>query len=228
MNLADRIQKLRKKRGISQEGLAEQLGVTRQAVSKWEGDQCAPDLEKIIMLSDFFEVTTDYLLKGVEAEAQGKGKEVQAGEQTAAQAVRAVDTRIFAVIGTAFNLIGLISATIIWIEQQRAYSIAVGLLIMIMGCTIFAVGYMNGTKSTKATTLKRFLQVNVWIVGFIPWFCCYNLATCSIWGVYPRIAPVPLIINSLYMYALGWGMYILGCAAVDLWIVWKERSQKTT
>lgn len=66
MNLADRIQYLRKAQGISQEGLADQLGVSRQAVSKWESEQSMPDLDKIISLSDYFEVTTDYLLKGIE------------------------------------------------------------------------------------------------------------------------------------------------------------------
>ena len=70
MNLSDRIQYLRKARGISQEGLADQLGVSRQAVSKWESEQSMPDLDKIISMSDYFEVTTDYLLKGVEPVVQ--------------------------------------------------------------------------------------------------------------------------------------------------------------
>ena len=66
MNVADRIQSLRKIKGISQEQLAEAIGVSRQAVSKWESEQSTPDLEKIILMSDFFDVTTDYLLKGIE------------------------------------------------------------------------------------------------------------------------------------------------------------------
>ena len=70
MNLSDRIQYLRKSRGISQEGLADQLGVSRQAVSKWESEQSMPDLDKIISMSDYFEVTTDYLLKGMEPVVQ--------------------------------------------------------------------------------------------------------------------------------------------------------------
>ena len=70
MNLSDRIQYLRKVRGISQEGLADQLGVSRQAVSKWESEQSMPDLDKIISMSDYFEVTTDYLLKGIEPVVQ--------------------------------------------------------------------------------------------------------------------------------------------------------------
>lgn len=66
MNIADRIQYLRKQKGLSQEELAEMVGVSRQSVSKWESEQSIPDLEKIIIMSDIFEVTTDYILKGVE------------------------------------------------------------------------------------------------------------------------------------------------------------------
>lgn len=63
MILADKIILLRKRKGWSQEELAEQLGVTRQSVSKWEGAQSVPDIPKIIQMSELFGVTTDYLLK---------------------------------------------------------------------------------------------------------------------------------------------------------------------
>ena len=63
-NLAKRIVLLRKAKGLSQEALAEVLGVSRQAVSKWESGQSLPDLDKVIVLSTYFEVSTDYLLKG--------------------------------------------------------------------------------------------------------------------------------------------------------------------
>lgn len=53
MKLSERIQHLRKSRGMSQEELAEKIGVSRQAVSKWESEQSMPDLEKVILLSDF-------------------------------------------------------------------------------------------------------------------------------------------------------------------------------
>lgn len=63
MILADKITDLRKKNGWSQEELANQLGVSRQAVSKWESASSIPDLDKIIKLSNIFCVSTDYLLK---------------------------------------------------------------------------------------------------------------------------------------------------------------------
>ena len=63
MSMADRIQNLRKAKGLSQEELADKIGVSRQAVSKWESEQSTPDIEKIISMSEIFEVTTDYILK---------------------------------------------------------------------------------------------------------------------------------------------------------------------
>ena len=63
MIIADKIIDLRKKAGWSQEELAEKLGVSRQSVSKWEGAQSIPDMNKILQLSDLFGVSTDYLLK---------------------------------------------------------------------------------------------------------------------------------------------------------------------
>lgn len=63
MILADKITELRKKSGWSQEELAAQLHVSRQSVSKWEGAQSMPDLDKIIAMANIFGVSTDYLLK---------------------------------------------------------------------------------------------------------------------------------------------------------------------
>ena len=63
MILADKIIRLRKKNGWSQEELANKLGVSRQAVSKWEAAQTVPDLNRILSLASLFSVTTDYLLK---------------------------------------------------------------------------------------------------------------------------------------------------------------------
>ena len=62
MDIGHRVQAFRRKAGLSQEALAEHLGVTRQSVSKWELGQALPDVEKIVLLSRLFEVTTDSLL----------------------------------------------------------------------------------------------------------------------------------------------------------------------
>ena len=71
MILADKILELRKQNGWSQEELADKLGVSRQAVSKWEGAQSIPDMERIIALSRLFGVSTDLLVKD-EIDVMGK------------------------------------------------------------------------------------------------------------------------------------------------------------
>ena len=63
MTLGARLQELRLRRGMSQDALADKLGVSRQAVSKWERDEATPDLDKIIKLSEFYGISLDALLK---------------------------------------------------------------------------------------------------------------------------------------------------------------------
>lgn len=67
MTLGEKLQRLRKARGMSQEELAGMLSVTRQTVSKWERGQSSPELEYISQLSDLFGVTADYLIKPTDA-----------------------------------------------------------------------------------------------------------------------------------------------------------------
>lgn len=64
MNLGERIYKLRTEKNLSQGDLAERLEVSRQSISKWENNNAVPDLEKIIALSEIFEVSLDELVKG--------------------------------------------------------------------------------------------------------------------------------------------------------------------
>ncbi len=63
MDFADKLLKLRTQCGYSQEALAEKLNVSRQAVSKWELGTTLPETDKVITISEFFNVSTDYLLK---------------------------------------------------------------------------------------------------------------------------------------------------------------------
>ena len=62
MDIAEKIIKLRKANGWSQEDLAEKLYVSRQAISRWENGTALPDAENVLQISKLFQVTTDYLL----------------------------------------------------------------------------------------------------------------------------------------------------------------------
>ena len=68
MNLSNKIYEMRKAHGLSQEQLAEKLGVSRQSVSKWESGESIPELERLVEISKTFNVTTDYLLKESEVD----------------------------------------------------------------------------------------------------------------------------------------------------------------
>lgn len=70
MTIGDRIAKYRRNQGLSQEELAEKLGISRQSVSKWERNESLPEADKIPLLAQVFSITTDELLTGEEPQAQ--------------------------------------------------------------------------------------------------------------------------------------------------------------
>ncbi len=63
MNFSDKVRKLRIQNNLSQEELSEKLDVSRQTISKWEAGNTFPEIEKLISMSDFFQVSIDYLLR---------------------------------------------------------------------------------------------------------------------------------------------------------------------
>ncbi|PHF49039.1 transcriptional regulator [Bacillus pseudomycoides] len=66
MNLGPQLKKFRESKNFSQEDVARKVGVTRQAVYKWESNKSYPDIDNLILLSELFEVTIDELIKGSE------------------------------------------------------------------------------------------------------------------------------------------------------------------
>lgn len=66
MSFGERLYKVRKDAGISQEQLAEIMEVSRQSVSKWESDKAYPEMNRLVFLSDYFHVSLDYLMRGEE------------------------------------------------------------------------------------------------------------------------------------------------------------------
>lgn len=207
MNIADRIQHLRKSKGISQEELADKIGVSRQAVSKWESEQSIPDIEKIILLSDYFETTTDFLLRGIES--------VQELEKKYSAAV-------FAVAGTILNAIGLVSSVVIWIERQMVFAVGVGLVIMLLGTGIFLIGQLIDTKD-KRKAKYFFILPSIWILLFIPLSCCFNIFDGVMGGFAGQLAPIPLLGNSFLTFGFYWIVYIAICVAVDIFMIKEKR-----
>ena len=68
MNFNEKLIKLRKERGLSQEELGAAVGVSRQTISKWELAQSYPDFQKLVLLSDYFKISVDTLVKDIDVE----------------------------------------------------------------------------------------------------------------------------------------------------------------
>ena len=147
MNISDRIQSLRKARGITQEQLADAVGVSRQAVSKWEAEQSVPDLERIVAMAEYFDVTTDYLLRGIEP-----APTVQARERATA--------RTMSIIPPALDAAGLILGGGLWFEYQNWLCVAVMLIFQLAAVTVWLL--------TKGERPRWFWAVNVWFLSVIP------------------------------------------------------------
>ena len=203
MNIADRIQSLRKTKGISQEELADKIGVSRQAISKWESEQSVPEIDKVIFMSDYFEVTTDYILKGIETREQVKERPP-------------LDANVFAASATFLILIGLILACVIWYERQTAVALAVGGILMAMGCLNFCVGAAFATKNVQRAKCL-FWTINIWPLTFVPLSCIYNMLL----GSFP--APYPLLLNPITALPVFWLVYIGFCLCVVFLQVKKYR-----
>lgn len=203
MDIADRIQRSRKAKGMSQEALADLLGVSRQAVSKWESGQSIPDMEKIILLSDHFGTTTDFLLKGISPADEPEKK---------------CSAMIFSIIATILNAAGLVISIAIWIEWQTIFAVGTGIIIMLAGTGIFLAGQAIDAKD-KPGALRFFILPGVWILLLIPLSCCFNILDGLFGGYSGMPAPIPLSGNSFWTFGLCWMAYLTICAAVDISIV---------
>ena len=147
MNISDRIQSLRKAKGITQEHLADAVGVSRQAVSKWEAEQSVPDLERVVAMAEYFDVTTDYILRGIEpAPKKSSGSRVS--------------PRTMCIIATALDAAGLILGGGLWFEYQNWLCVAVMLIFQLAAVTVWLL--------TKGERPRWFWAVNVWFLSVIP------------------------------------------------------------
>ena len=186
MNIGDRILCLRKTKGISQEELADKVGVSRQAVSKWESEQSTPDLDKVIIMSDYFEVTTYYILKGIEPP-----KQADKNNSTASQ--------ILYLASTAFLAIGLFCAFGAWYAEQSAESIWGSMIIQVVGVVAYFIGKL--ISQIRAPFMIKWL--NLIIATFMP---ISLVVTFLVGGV---VAPYPLDIISGMVFAVVYILVIL-------------------
>lgn len=213
MNLADRIQSLRKAKGLSQEELADQIGVSRQSISKWEGEQSTPDIDKVLLLSEYFEVTTDYLLKGIEEHRDEKRRSVPIGALITA--------------ATALIWVGLLIASVYWERKENLAAALPGLLVMVLGL----VGFSCGLYFTSREGLKKarctFWAINIWGLAFPLFSLFYNSIYTSYDAPYPIIGRYRLDPSFDAMPSILFFLaYLALCCTVTIFAICRYRHAK--
>lgn len=196
MPLSQKIQTLRKERNLTQEALADQLNVSRQALSKWELGVSTPEADKIVQLSEFFNVSTDYLLKET------------IKENTKTQSTF-INPSFSVILPISIELIGLI----VLINLFDYYYL--GYIIQILGVVLFeflsSINHLSNQFS-KVSLLKSkyiFTIISVWLISLGPIFELINR--------FDKIIFYFIRINlSLYRMFFIYGVYFVFCSITTL------------
>ncbi len=177
MTFKDRLVRLRKGRGLSQEELAAEINVSRQAISKWENGDAMPDVDKIISLADLFDVTIDWLLRGIKPES-GESQPSplpQPDESCPTSQQHAADkfSPIVMCVGWCMAALGLVMMLFGQFYMYSSRLVMVGIMLQITSIILpIACAIQLGNHNPEARTdfLKNFWRVNVWFIALAPTF----------------------------------------------------------
>ncbi len=141
MSIGNRISELRKKHNYSQEYVAEQLDVSRQAVSKWEQDQTSPDTNNLIALARLFGVSVEYLATGKTVdEPQNSNEKSSTPEELPDQ------TGANRLLGIILLVIGIVFCVVMWLVKAPSWLItltAISFAFVVCFILIFAGKFNN-------------------------------------------------------------------------------------
>ena len=193
MTLANRIKKLRRRNDLSEAELAYLLKVSKEDVMKWEND-IYPNLDEIKSLSEVFNVSCDYLINGKEKDE--------------------TDARIFFVVGSFLNFVGLMVSLMIWFEEQSVLSVPTGLMIMAVGCMVYYIGQFVGNHKKEASFY--FWLINIWFLSLIPIAIIFNFIQSVVEGYFYSLAPLPMVGNNGFGFILCWIFYFAICILFDI------------
>lgn len=168
MILADKIITLRKANGWSQEELADQLNVSRQAVSKWESAASIPDLDKIIKMSEIFGVSTDsLLLDDVEDVVYKEGsdsKAIRLGLETTREYLKAAKSSYTAIAYGVMlcilspvlliTLVLMVENNVINLEENKAIALGLSVLLTIVMIAV-SLFILHGMRLSKYVYLEE-------------------------------------------------------------------------
>jgi len=198
MIFGEKLQQLRKKSGMSQEQLAAQITVSRQAVSKWELGESMPDTDNVLQISELFGVSVDYLLKN---------KIEEFAEDAAHTNFKEAYLKRYTLISLGVVIAGLLTAVVGWKMWMTIIPVGVGLLIQLAGVVLFESTVVSKlAKKQIPQTRKRYYSIAAWGLLPVPVYIAVN----SFFGLYPR----PY--NSFLPLVAAAGVYIILSVVVTL------------
>lgn len=184
MNIGEKIYNLRKKKNLSQEDLASILNVSRQTISKWETGESNPELDKIVPICNFFEISTDEFLKGKDIVYERKLLK----EQKKNKALT------FSLCLIIFGLMVMISTLL---EEVQVSDSIISVIVM-LGLTLIGVlliyYFMATPKKDKQDLKGKVINKIVMLITILVY-----LVTSFLWNIW-EYSWIILVIGFLVMY----------------------------
>lgn len=164
MTFGEKLQILRRKHGLSQEQLAEQLDVSRQALSKWENGASMPETDKIILLSDIFHVSTDFLLK----DSLDTHAPAEQAPQTATQKARLLTIAALALVISGFLVGWALANDGSHLLYWPASRMVPGLLLQVVGVALAEIAFLPADAAKRCAFRASFYGVGCWFLLVLP------------------------------------------------------------
>ena len=211
MTFGEKLQLLRKERGWSQERLAEEIPISRQAVSKWESGAAAPDTENVVRISAIFGVSTDYLLHD---DFTGDG-DIPAVKRREEELQKARNRETGMMVLAGILAMGLFWQLVGALVYQNHLIVLLGMTAHIVVIVTFEAMFRRYRDDPEARSQRLlFWQLAVWCVSLFP--CA--AVTRIFWAFWPR----PYL--HIWEYLSPFLLYLPLCLAVTLLLRKKKRA----
>lgn len=208
MTLGQKLTKLRKSSGMSQEDLAGEMLVSRQAISRWESGETMPDSENLLRLSELFRVSADYLLHD-DYEGDRDIPAVKATEEVMTKQQKLNICFLLAVGGGA---VSMMAGFFLWSYYETPYSILIG-----------CIGYMAAIMYFKTNMFRYAAEDQLWrwkrkLIRTFIWFL----------GIFPGVIMIQALLERCSLSpglsgVFGVAIYLAVCGGVTLAL--RERKQ---
>lgn len=209
MTFGEKLLRLRKESGLSQENLAEKLAVSRQAVSRWENEGILPDAPNLLALSKLFSVSTDYLLND---DYQSDG-DLPAVRRTRDRLEGEKERQGVVLLLAGLHAVFLLLAMGAWAAWQRPFPVVLCAAAS-LGDILFVEAWLRSGKAPAEEVpglRRRYYRLGVW---FFAWFPVR-------WGIVGLCHYWPRPLNSLSVGAVTVAVWLLVCGTV--WYLLREK-----